>query len=101
MNTIFTNRFRSCHPEVPRRICVQSRPDPSGYLRMTSRKILPVIVCVVFGMAIVGCGTPQAKEDKGFFTSGSRDADQRAEQRIAQDQQNKGQSVGGKSNKGP
>src|SRR5439155_21612452 len=34
-------------------------------------------------------------EDRGFHTSGNREADQRAEQRIAQDQQNKGKSAQG------
>src|ERR1700751_1920620 len=41
-----------------------------------------------------GCATEQ-KKDNDFFTSGSREADQRAEQRVAKDQQLRGE--GGKS----
>jgi hemoglobin len=44
--------------------------------------------------AASGCGEPE-KKDRGFFTSGSRDADQRAEQRVARDEQIKGKSEGG------
>ena len=40
-----------------------------------------------------GCGSSDRKDDK-FFTSGNREADQRAEQRIAKDQQNKGEGEG-------
>ena len=45
-------------------------------------------------MIVAGCGEPE-KKDRGFFTSGSRDADQRAEQRVARDEQMKGKSEGG------
>jgi hemoglobin len=41
---------------------------------------------------LAGCAG-QAQEDRGFHTSGSRDADQRAEQRIARDQQIQGKSA--------
>ena len=40
-----------------------------------------------------GCGSTDRKDDE-FFTSGNREADQRAEQRIAKDQQNKGDGEG-------
>src|SRR5689334_19739176 len=41
-----------------------------------------------------GCSnTPEEKKDKDFFTSGSREADQRAEQRVAKDQQIKGKGI--------
>jgi hemoglobin len=43
---------------------------------------------------ILGCGSAE-KEDRDFHTSGSREADQRAEQRIAKDQQLRGE--GGES----
>jgi hemoglobin len=39
-----------------------------------------------------GCGSSQKQEDRDFHTSGSREADQRAEQRVAKDQQLKGNS---------
>jgi hemoglobin len=45
-----------------------------------------------------GCGTGsggQARDDRDFHTSGSRDADQRAEQRIAKDDQLKGKQAQG------
>lgn len=35
--------------------------------------------------ALIGCGTQEKKDD--FFTSGNREADQRAEQRVARDEQ--------------
>src|SRR5436309_15066832 len=38
----------------------------------------------------VGCGSSQKKANEGFYTSGSREADQRAEQRIAKDKQIQG-----------
>src|SRR3954469_5217238 len=42
---------------------------------------------------LVGCGDKEAK-DRTFFTSGNREADQRAEQRIAKDQQLRGEGEG-------
>jgi hemoglobin len=44
-------------------------------------------------LLIAGCGSEQAQEDRGFHTSGNRDADQRAEQRIARDEQIKGKGA--------
>jgi hemoglobin len=56
------------------------------------------LVLVMFAMlAILGagaCGDIRQKRDD-FYTSGSRDADQRAEQRMARDQQLKGKSQDG------
>jgi hemoglobin len=43
---------------------------------------------------VAGCGSREAKPDRDFHTSGSREADQRAEQRIARDQQLKGEGSG-------
>jgi hemoglobin len=45
---------------------------------------------------VVGCATDSRKPDD-YFTSGNRDADQRAEQRIAKDQQIKGKGDKGSS----
>jgi hemoglobin len=42
---------------------------------------------------LAGCGSKDA-EDRTFFTSGNREADQRAEQRIAKDQQLRGEGEG-------
>lgn len=47
------------------------------------------IAVITIGL-LVGCGS-QSKEDPGFFTSGSREADQRAEQRMAKAEQQSGQ----------
>jgi hemoglobin len=46
--------------------------------------------------AIIGCGGGKAaqKQNKDFFTSGSRDADQRASQRMAKDEQLAGSGEG-------
>lgn len=43
--------------------------------------------------AFAGCADDQAR-DRGFSTSGNREADQRAEQRMARDQQLKGDDAG-------
>jgi len=52
--------------------------------------------CVVFlalsPVILSGCGAGEAQE-KEFFTSGSREADQRAQQRIAKTQQLRGKSA--------
>ena len=43
---------------------------------------------LILAIAILaGCGSSQKKEDPGFFTSGNRDANQRAEQRMAKAEQ--------------
>jgi hemoglobin len=47
-------------------------------------------------LMIAGCGGTQEKKDKDFFTSGSPEADQRADQRMAQSEQ----LTGGNNNGG-
>src|SRR5438132_11643673 len=47
---------------------------------------------------LAGCAGPGAQEDRGFHTSGNREADQRAEQRMAQAQQLKGNTNPGSAN---
>jgi hemoglobin len=47
----------------------------------------------VLGLAVAGCDTPDRKQPE-FHTSGSREADQRAEQRVAKVQQLRGEGVG-------
>ncbi len=44
---------------------------------------------------LVGCGSTQAKKERAFHTSGSTEADQRAEQRIAKVQQIRGEGEDG------
>src|SRR5204863_9302812 len=59
-----------------------------------SQTAITFIVCAMFGVAISGCGSkPQAKH-KDFFSSGSRDADQRASQRMAKSEQLEGSGEG-------
>ena len=45
-----------------------------------------LMIALALLVAGAGCGS-QEKEDEGFFTSGSREADQRAEQRMAKSEQ--------------
>lgn len=52
----------------------------------------PVVAAVTLGLClswVAGCGTTQS-QNKDFYTSGDREADQRAEQRMAQAEQLKG-----------
>src|SRR3954469_21422630 len=42
---------------------------------------------VLLAFAVAGGCAEKQKQDRGFFTSGNRDADQRAEQRVAKDEQ--------------
>ncbi len=55
------------------------------------KKIIPaLLICL-----LVGCGTAKtAKKKDDFFTSGSREADQRASQRMAKDEQLTGSGEG-------
>src|SRR4051812_9253350 len=56
--------------------------------------VLP-LVAVLMAALIGGCGGGQKdKKDRGFFTSGNRDADQRAEQRMAKTEQIRGEGEG-------
>ena len=50
---------------------------------------------LLLGAALLsGCGSQGNNPDKDYHTSGSREADQRAEQRIAHDQQIRGKGTG-------
>jgi len=55
--------------------------------RITSVSVLVMIALVV---SAIGCGGGQEKKDRDFSTSGSREADQRADQRMAQARQLEG-----------
>lgn len=47
-----------------------------------------LFIATLSTLFLAGCGgTSQQKKDKDFYTSGSRDADQRADQRMSQEQQ--------------
>src|SRR5256885_8511769 len=57
--------------------------------------MLRVKFAVMFVAALMmGCAS-RSKEDPGFFTSGSREADQRAEQRMAKSEQAQGEGQSG------
>src|SRR5689334_16946567 len=60
--------------------------------------VLSALASLLFALP-GGCTTPEEKKDKDYFTSGSREADQRAEQRIAKDQQIKGKGENTDANK--
>lgn len=57
---------------------------------MNRTRVSTILCCValLFGF---GCGSAE-KKDRDFFTSGSREADQRAEQRVAKVEQLRGES---------
>ena len=52
----------------------------------------PTTLLLITGL-LAGCGDKEA-QDRTFFTSGNREADQRAEQRMAKDQQLRGEGEG-------
>ena len=54
---------------------------------------------VVLMLLVIGCANRDAEKRDDFFTSGSNEADQRAEQRIAKDEQLKGEKETEKENK--
>ncbi|HYO07879.1 MAG TPA: group 1 truncated hemoglobin [Tepidisphaeraceae bacterium] len=56
---------------------------------MTGWFLMVLVTAAIAGAAGAGCGSSQAQEDRDFYTSGSREADQRAEQRVARDEQMK------------
>src|SRR5215469_8996740 len=61
-------------------------------------KLLPVSACLAFSLAILassGCHTKTAEtQQQDYFTSGSREADQRASQRMAKAEQLAGSGEG-------
>src|SRR5437016_6612736 len=58
-----------------------------------SKTIRHFSFALVVAALLNGCSA-QDRKDKDFFTSGSREADQRAEQRMAKTEQLRGQSTG-------
>jgi len=61
---------------------------------------LPIIVLIApLLVFVIGCANRDAQKRDDFFTSGSTEADQRAEQRIAKDEQLKGHDETKKENK--
>jgi hemoglobin len=62
-------------------------------------KTIAPIVGTFFLIIASGCANRDAEKRDDFFTSGSNEADQRAEQRIARDEQLKGEKETEKENK--
>lgn len=58
----------------------------------------PLTIIAFIAASLAGCNSAE-NPDRDFHTSGSREADQRAEQRIARDQQLKGESMDSDSTK--
>ena len=65
---------------------------------ISERRALVGAVAMVLCFGVAGCGS-SGKKPQPYFTSGSHEADQRAEQRIAQAQQARGQSDTGGGSK--
>lgn len=66
------------------------------------KNMMSVVLAISVGAAFTGCGTGRkATTSKDFFTSGNKDADQRASQRMAQAEQLEGSGEGaGEKDKG-
>src|SRR4051812_10867717 len=62
---------------------------------MQMNRMIKGAMSLLLGMSLVsGCGSQGTTADKDYHTSGSREADQRAEQRVAHDQQIRGKGTG-------
>ena len=62
---------------------------------MMLKHLLPISSISLLILAIAGCGTGKpAAQNRDFFTSGSREADQRASQRMAKEEQLTGSGEG-------
>src|SRR4051794_3988243 len=59
-----------------------------------NRKSIQLISILTVFILVCGCGGGQKKRDHGFFTSGDKEADQRADQRMAQTEQIRGSGEG-------
>jgi hemoglobin len=69
-------------------------PSPEGRAAAAFRPLLLGLLLTAL-TATVGCGSRKVqKQNKDFFTSGSREADQRASQRMAKDEQLAGSGEG-------
>jgi hemoglobin len=68
---------------------------PLQRTRMKHATCFSGLICCFAFFVIAGCGGEQQSKQKEFFTSGNREADQRADQRMAQHQQLTGESNSG------
>src|SRR4051812_12447216 len=70
--------------------------DGDGFMK-TQWKVqtaLTLMLCALLAVAFSGCRTKPQAQNKEFFTSGSKDADQRASQRMAKSEQLEGSGEG-------
>ena len=57
--------------------------------------LIDCLLCAALGASLTGCGSAKTQQkNQDFFTSGSREADQRAGQRMAKDEQLSGSGEG-------
>lgn len=66
----------------------------NNHTNMNKRKLTTVALLAATSLAAAGCGAGGQKTNKDFFTSGNREADQRADQRMVKSQQLKGEGSG-------
>lgn len=68
------------------------KPTLESHSRTTAAAVLVLVPTVL--LLALGCGGPGEKKPETFFTSGSREADQRATQRMAKEEQLAGAGEG-------
>src|SRR5437868_13388071 len=82
----------------PDDIMTNSNTTPGGpFAQRTPRAIFPLSLWILAAAlsGIIGCGSAKVgKKKEDFFTSGSREADQRANQRMAKAEQLSGSGEG-------
>src|SRR5436190_956889 len=76
--------------DAPKQAGVQGCSVPSN---RTVAILYLIVAASILGVAGCGTGTPQ-KQNRDFFTSGSREADERASQRMAKAEQLTGSGEG-------
>src|SRR5689334_13993045 len=61
---------------------------------LKAQTAMTVMFCAMLGLSFSGCRSKPQAQNKDFFTSGSREADQRASQRMAKSEQLEGSGEG-------
>jgi hemoglobin len=78
---------------------MKTKKHPSRGEMLVARSTTASIF-LVFWVLVTGCGVDQEAKSPEFFTSGSREADQRAEQRVARTQEMRGRPADEHGSKG-
>lgn len=73
---------------------IQTSGDWSRWFREKTARVLVLSLGCFVAVSIAGCGTPEKKKKDEFFTSGNREADQRASERMAKAEQLSGSGEG-------